>query len=106
MFTDSNGAPSIQITIGFKRLGIVCSIGTLPHEKKTPQKIYISLSATLNSLPEDDLTTTTDYNALLALCRQTCAQCHRELIETLAQDLLDVLSERFAISHLKITIEK
>jgi dihydroneopterin aldolase len=98
---------SIEMAIGFKQLAVFCHIGTNPGEKQKAQKIYISLSVTLKSIPHgDDLMSTINYASLAELCRQTCTERPRELIETLARDLLDVISSRFEVSKVKITVEK
>ena len=98
------GSP--QITIGFKKLEILCLIGTIPEEKVHVQKIYLTVSAALETPPIESLSSTIDYNVLADLCRRTCQMRHRELLETLAQDLRNALTENFPIRSLKIEIEK
>ncbi len=95
------------LTLGFKRLEVLCFIGVFPYEKQIAQKIYISLNVVLGSIVNNDLLTSTiDYSILAEICREVSLQRPRELIETLAQDILDTVFARMHVLKAKIAIEK
>ncbi len=96
----------LQVTIGFKRLEVECLIGTFPHEKTAPQTIRITLAARLKTAPQDFLSATIDYTTLADICKKICRERHRDLIETLAQDILEGITQVFEIERIKITLEK
>ena len=97
---------SNQITLGIKRLEVVTWIGVNPHEKLAPQKLYLTLALTCDLPSDDQLSSTIDYDSVAQVCQHICASKQRELIDTLAQDLLLAIKTRFPVRKIKILIEK
>jgi dihydroneopterin aldolase len=95
-----------SITIGIKRLKVTTLIGMLPYERKNPQEVRITLRLTLSRKPSDAIETTVDYAAVAERCRTLASLKARDLIETLATDILDDLQQTFPIQQAFIRVEK
>ena len=102
-------AVKTKMTLGFRELSVLCSIGVLPHELESPQKILISLEVEVEvegRLQSDRLEETVDYAALMHRCVAVAQKRHFRLMETLAQEILHVLGDEFPLLRAEITIEK
>ena len=85
-------------------------IGCYPHERTTPQKLIIDLSASLhasNWLNPDNLETTVDYDGLIDFVQQEVNSTSYQLLESLAQHLSDKILEHYPIIYqLEIKLTK
>ena len=99
---------AVRISVGFEKLKVVCSIGILPHERACSQEILISLKVCfcpIGLLP-DEISSTIDYSHLAELCKQMALSKHRELLETLACEIVEAVIQRFCCAHVWIRLEK
>lgn len=85
-------------------------IGVPDPERAHPQKLLISLSFPLPSFAEaarsDEVTSTIDYAQVRETLIEVATTRPRNLIETLAADLLEALRTRHQIGEARLTIEK
>lgn len=89
--------PAIRKTIIVRDLELTLSIGVHDHEKKAPQRILVSVEATLDGAQDegDRLGETLDYDRIRDFAKGLEHSGHSELQETLARRILDfVLSNR------------
>jgi 7,8-dihydroneopterin aldolase/epimerase/oxygenase len=93
--------------IGFSALKIRCLVGILPSERETPQEIIVHLKISLSKIPSHDvISSTIDYSELASICEDVAKRSHHSLLETLAYEMLDVVSSRFSSVKCWIRIEK
>ncbi len=98
-----------KMTLGFRELSVLSSIGVMPHELESPQKILLTLEVDVEiegRLQSDRLEETVDYAALMQRCVEVAQKRHFRLMETLAQEILHTLGEEFPIMRAVLTIEK
>lgn len=83
-------------------------IGVLAHERAAAQPVVMDLEFTprLLQAQSDQLSDTLDYRSVKAEIEQVIAERHYDLLENLAQTLLQRLTARFALPYVKICIEK
>lgn len=90
-------------------LKITCTIGTLPHEKTTPQDIYVDITISTDvsaAAQSDDLTQSIDYTKIAELCISTASQCHHELLENLAYEMIKSITYQLDIDNIRLKIKK
>ncbi len=84
-------------------------IGITPEERANPQRLTVSLDMAprhdLVSLG-DDLKRTVDYHAVCEAVKALAATGERNLVETLATDLCDVILQRFAVTSVTVELRK
>ena len=98
-----------KVTLGFRDLRTLTSIGVLPEEIAAPQEILISLEVDLevsSCFQTDSLEDTIDYTALMRACTDVAALRHYNLLETLAWQILNFIGEEFPLTRAQITIVK
>ena len=98
-----------KVTLGFRVMPVLCSVGVFSHEKESLQEIRISLEVDFAlDVPfiSDRLEETIDYNALMACSRRVGQEKHYQLIETLASEILTSLGEEFPLLRAEVTVEK
>lgn len=93
-------------TITVKDIEFITQIGTTEKERATPQTLYIDITIThTRSNFSDDISTTFDYvpvaKHIYALQHQT-----RNLIETLAREILDLCLTDARVSSATVTVRK
>lgn len=96
-------------TIHLRGLAITCHIGAGEEERSQPQELRLDVDL----FPEhglqglgDDLERTVDYHAVALALREIAAARPRRLVESLAEDALDLLRDRFAIRRARVTVRK
>lgn len=92
--------PAIRKTIIVRDLELNLSIGVYEHEKIAPQRILVSVEATLDGADDeqDRLGATLDYDRIRDFAKSLEQSAHKELQETLARRILDfVLSNQGVI---------
>jgi len=80
--------------IFFEKLTVEAFIGVLPHERQTAQPLIIDAAfdvAVRQALSDDDIRTVLDYRALRLHIIDHCQQGHTNLLESLAETLMDSL---------------
>ena len=83
----------IRKTIIVSELELNLSIGVHEHEKKAPQRILVTVEATLDGAQTegDQIGATLDYNLIRDFIKSLESSSHKELQETLARNILDFL---------------
>ena len=84
-------------------------IGVHTWERRILQKLIIDLDAehdTSVAGHSDDLRHTLDYSAMANTIRSVCARGERELLEALAQDIIEALFAEHGIVRARLTIAK
>ncbi|MDQ1237462.1 MAG: dihydroneopterin aldolase/dihydroneopterin triphosphate 2'-epimerase [Wigglesworthia glossinidia] len=92
-----------------KKLKIMASVGINNWEKNILQKIFVDIKIPINfkkSLNKDSLINRIDYikikNEIIFLVQNK----HFNLIESLAEEIADMLVNNFSIPFVKITVNK
>ncbi len=93
-------------SLGFHQLSVQSVIGCLPFEKKGPRELRIDLKVDVVPTDMDRLEQTVDYAALAELCQRVSIERPRELLETLAADILNEVMAVYSITKARIRIEK
>ena len=96
-------------TITISDIKVQCRIGVPDNERKTPQRLLISLELESDfamASAKDDLTATIDYHAAYLLVHEICEQRERKLIETLAEDIASSLLGNLPARHVGVEIKK
>jgi dihydroneopterin aldolase len=79
-----------QRTVIVRDLELLISIGVHDHEKQAPQRLVVSVEATLEGEGEaaDDIAATLDYDRICDFIRAIGGEGHVELQETVARRVL------------------
>lgn len=98
-----------MIRLNISQLALDTRIGVHAWEQQVTQTVYADITLTLNtaaSTQSDDLNDTLDYTDLSTCLRETAANLQTQLIERLAQILIDTINEHFAkkVSFKSITL--
>ena len=93
--------------IEIKTIKLNTLIGVYDWEKTVPQTLIVDIAYALPPLEgSDQLTETIDYDAIILHIQQFAAAHHFQLIETLANHLVQSLFEQFATPWIKLSINK
>jgi 7,8-dihydroneopterin aldolase/epimerase/oxygenase len=84
----------------------MCLIGVPDAERASPQRILIDLEFDAPPARLDDIATTVDYAAVADIARATAEDRPKRLIETLAQEILQAVVDRFPVSDLIVRVRK
>ena len=95
--------------IDLHALGLVANIGVPEEERAVPQRLEADIAlwprAPLAGLNED-LARTINYYDVAVACRDEALRCERLLIETLAEDLCQLLLRRWPLALVRVRIHK
>lgn len=95
--------------IDLHALGLVANIGVPEEERAVPQRLEADVAlwprAPLAGLNED-LSRTINYYDVAVACRSEALRCERLLIETLAEDLCQLLLRRWPLALVRVRIHK
>jgi dihydroneopterin aldolase len=95
--------------IEIEELEVQSKIGVPEEERRTPQKLAVSLrfqiASPFDSLA-DEFAKTVDYSAVVEEVSAIAAASSRRLIETLVVDIADRLMERFPMARLEVVVRK
>jgi dihydroneopterin aldolase len=96
-------------TIHLRGLSVSCHIGAGEEERSQVQELRLDLDLFpadgLQGL-EDELNRTVDYHAVALAIQALAASRPRRLVETLAEDVLDLLRDDFGIRDATVTVRK
>lgn len=96
-------------TIRIDGLEVTCHIGAGAEERATPQMLRLDITMVpaggLHGLA-DDLGKTIDYHAVALAIQHLAAAKPRRLVESLAEDVLDLLERDFHITRASVRVRK
>lgn len=96
--------------IELKNIEVHTNIGVTPEEKSQKQKIHISVEfpsyATTIASDMDDLSLTTDYQAVYDTVIAVASQGERNLVETLAENVASELLQKFYLPEVVLSVKK
>lgn len=95
--------------IFIRGLHVACNIGVPDKERAEPQGLLVSANFSPYASPgplEDDIERTIDYHAVAIRLEEVCEEKPRKLIETLAEDLAEMVLAEFPVRKVTIEIEK
>jgi dihydroneopterin aldolase len=95
--------------IKIKNLEIECNIGVYEWEKTFNRKLIINIEMqTLNekSCLSDDVKDTIDYSIIYKNIKEIIAKKRYNLIECLAQDILEMICSQDLVSFARVEIDK
>ncbi len=82
--------------------------GLLPHEKDTPQRfsLSISLSRKIKDKRHQALHETIDYRQLKKIAEEVVMGPSRDLMETIVEEIADILEKRYSPESFEVSIKK
>ncbi len=84
-------------------------IGIYPREKAMPQTVEMSLqigTSTIGASASDNIGDTIDYSQVVERLRSELATQHFNLLETLAEDVANLLLKDFGATWVRVSIAK
>jgi len=97
-------------------LVLPASIGVYPHEHEAVQRVRINLDLTIEDQPpgnlsrpavgRDDLSRVVDYEAIVNRVRAIVAAGHVQLVETLAERLVETCLADARVAGARVRVEK
>lgn len=90
-------------------LELQACVGVPDDERAKPQRLTVSLTmvpANNFSGMDDEVARTVDYAAVASAIRNLAAARPRRLIETLAEEIAQLVLERFACRHVALELRK
>lgn len=90
-------------------LEVETCIGVYDWERRIQQRLVFDLEIQTDikaAAASDDLSKTVDYKALSDRVIEYVSGTSFELIETLAENLLDLVIREFSLSHIKLKVSK
>lgn len=92
---------------GFEGLTFPCIIGIYPHERETPQDLFVDLKVGLDfSGLSDDIQLVVDYDWLKECVIQEAVQGKYRLLEVLALRVIERIFERERVLSVWIRLKK
>ena len=95
--------------ISIAEIEVECRIGVSDEERSAPQRLLISLELERDfsdAAQADDLTKTIDYHAVWLRVREICSEKERRLIETLAEEIAEIILREFSPETVRVEIRK
>ena len=95
--------------IAIAEIEVECRIGVSDEERSAPQRLLISLELEKDysiAAQADDLTKTIDYHAVWLRVREICSEKERRLIETLAEEIAEIILREFSPETVRVDIRK
>lgn len=96
-------------TITIEDIEVQCHIGVPAEERAMPQRLLVTIEMeadTSTAGKSDDLEQTIDYHAVFLRACELSMERERKLIETLAEELAEMVLDEFAADAVQITIKK
>ena len=95
--------------IGFEGQQVKCIIGIHPRERSQEQNIFIDLQTMIDFesvAKTDNLENAVCYATLAEFCSEFARKGQFKMLETLAQELVYNLVDKFQLPWVKVTIKK
>lgn len=92
--------------IRIEDLHVEAIIGVLPQERITPQKLLLTLEFVTHTPTQDNITTVVDYAKIAAYITEYVSNSQYQLLEFLADQLLQAIQQQFSIQILYLQITK
>ncbi len=109
-FTPRHHSPLLRMDIIFiDDLRVSTLIGIYPREKAMPQTVEMSLqigTSTIGASASDNISDTIDYAQVVERLRTELATQHFNLLETLAEDVANLLLKDFGATWVRVSIAK
>lgn len=99
----------VMNTIYLHGLECPCTIGVWEWEQHIQQKLMIDIELRTNieaAATTDQLDDALNYQRVAELVTKLCANSKRKLIEALAEDLASMILGEFAVTSVKIKVDK
>ena len=94
-------------TLNIKALNVSTKIGVYAWEQRINQQLLIDISIDANfSACQEDLTKTIDYEALCTSVTHYVESKSFQLIETVANEVADLIKKQFKVSKITVGISK
>jgi FolB domain-containing protein len=90
-------------------LELQAHIGVTPAERKKPQRLTVSLTMVPVhefGAMDDDVAKTIDYAAVSKAIQELATEKPRKLIETLAEDIAELVLDDFVCRHVALELRK
>lgn len=95
--------------ITIREMEIQCRIGVPDEERATPQKLAVTVSMSIDTAAaaqSDDIEHTIDYYSVYQQIHTLAAAKPRRLIETLAEEIAEMVIAEFAVKTVNVQIDK
>lgn len=90
-------------------LRIACFVGVPRQEREVEQDVWLDIELSLDLKQAgraDDFSLTVDYDAICATAEETVKKRPRKLIETIAEDVAEVLLGNYPLQSVKVRVRK
>ncbi len=84
-------------------------IGAYAYERQQPQSLFITAELSVDitqAAHSDDINVAVDYAAVADTLKQFAAISEYQLVETFAEKIAQLILQKFAIQHLRLTVSK
>lgn len=95
--------------IFIRDLVLLCSIGAYPEERLKQQRVRFNVDMRVQAARgpiDDDLVNVLSYDTVIADIREIAGRGHINLVETLAQDIVDCCLADPRVSEVRVAVEK
>lgn len=92
--------------IRIRDLDVWCHAGVPEAERAEPQRLLLDIDFDVSVGESDAISATVDYFAVCQLAREVAQSRPRQLIETLAREVLAAIKDRFPIGNAAVRVRK
>ena len=95
--------------IFIRDLVLLCSIGAYPEERLKQQRVRFNVELRVQAAPgsiDDELVNVLSYDTVIADIRELSGRGHINLVETLAQDIVDCCLADPRVAYVRVAVEK
>lgn len=96
-------------TISIVDIEVECHVGVPDEERSVAQRLLVSLELEKEfstATQADDLSKTIDYHAVWLRVKKVCSEKERRLIETLAEEIAEIILREFSPESVRVEIRK
>jgi dihydroneopterin aldolase len=105
----SGSADDEGYRIFIRDLVLLCSIGAYPEERLKPQRVRFNVDMRVREARgpiDDDLVNVLSYDTVIADIRELAGRGHINLVETLAQDIIECCLADPRVLDVRVAVEK
>jgi dihydroneopterin aldolase len=110
MLLPSSGTADAEgYRIFIRDLVLLCSIGAYPEERLKPQRVRFNVDMRVREARapiDDDLVNVLSYDTVIADIRELAGRGHINLVETLAQDIIECCLADPRVLDVRVAVEK